>query len=156
MLFETIYAKTHDKTPEELFPEAEQAYKYVLEDQAFENEHGQPIEFTNRGKRELFWSIDQVMQGNIGKGATRPLSQNEDILDEVLAIVEKLGDVTEEARYKFKQENKKPEQKPLVKGYEFYDCPVVVDGERRNVRIAVEVEKDGTRQFYYCFITNNY
>jgi hypothetical protein len=155
-LFEEILASTHDKPIEELRPEAENAYKYILQDEEFETPYGDSIEFTNKGKKELFWSIDNVLNGNIGKGATRTLAQNEDILDEILAIVSQLGEVTEEVKFVYKSDNQKPDIKPTVLGYEFYDCPVKIDGKRRILRMAVEVDKDKSRKFYYCFMPRNF
>jgi hypothetical protein len=151
-LFERVLASTHDKSYDELRDEAEQAYKYVLEDETFERSDGKSVDFTAKGKNELFWSIDQVAKGNIGKGATRVLAQDEDILDEVLACVSKLGEITEEARYKFRELNKKPDRKPQVFGYEHFECPVIIDGRERLVNVTYEVDKQGKRQFYFDFI----
>jgi hypothetical protein len=151
-LFEKIYVSTHDKSEEELLNDAEQAYKYVLEDNSFRRKDGVKVEFTDKGKNELFWSISQVMNNNIGKGATKLLSQDKDILDEVLAVVSKLGEVTEEAEYKFRELNKKPDKKPNVKGYEHFECPVIIDDKERLVNITYEVSKSGKRQFYFDFI----
>jgi hypothetical protein len=151
-LFEKIYASTHNKSEEELLDDAEKAYKYVLEDNSFKRKDGVEVDFTDKGKNELFWSINQVMNNNIGRGATIPLSQDKDILDEVLAVVSKLGEVTEEAEYKFRELNRKPDKKPNVKGYEHFECPVIIDGKERTVNITYEVDKSGKRQFYFDFI----
>jgi hypothetical protein len=147
-LFERVYASTQDKPTDELMQDAERAYKYVLSGREVPraSDH-RPIKFSDRGWRELSYSVDSVRAGDIGKAATKHIKP--ELVDETLAVVPKLDDVVRDSTRTYYTRNKKPQAKPWVKGYEHSEAPVVIDGEEYDCDVALEVDRAGRAQYYY-------
>jgi hypothetical protein len=157
-LFEEIYIKTNinEKSIEELLEDAKKAYTYLLDGERFQTKKGTPVRFNQRGFNEFFYSVENVMNDNInGKAATKLINRNKHNIDELLATVANLQEIVENMDFQFYQKNKKPEAKPFLRGIEYYECPVVINGKHRKVKLAFEKnfkDRDKNANYYYHFL----
>lgn len=155
-LFEEILdITTKDKSIEQQLDTAQKAYQYLLMDEKFRTKSGIPIRFTQRGFNEFFFSVESVLNNDIGKAASKIINRNAHEIDLLLSTVQHLGDIVANMNFDFYQRNQKPERKPDVRGYEYYTCPIVINGKRRKVKLAFEKlfqDKDKEGKYYYHFL----
>jgi hypothetical protein len=159
-LFEEIYIKSRENTEQkpldDLLEDAKKAYQYLLDGNRFWTNKGTPVRFSERGFNELFFSIEKVMGGSDDDiAATKLIKRNKHCLDDLLNTVSHLQDIVENMEFKFYQKNFKPEKKPDLRGYEYYECPVVIDGKKKKIRLAFEKrfkDKDKTAHYYYHYL----
>jgi len=137
----------------DLVEEARKAYKDLLMYKDFTATNGTPIKFTRRGFQEFFWSINQVLTKKRPWGGAAPhLKKNRHIIDKLLRTVAHLGAVVSKMKFDQFVDNSKPDEKPDVRGYEHYECPIVIDNMRLKLRIVFEKKlKDPTKTAYYYY-----
>lgn len=152
-LFEEIIDITSENVS---LDNAKKAYEYLLMDKEFTSKNGIPIRFTNRGFNEFFYSVEQVMNEENPRGAaTKLINRNKHEIEKLLATVQYLGDVVANMDFNFYQKNQKLEKKRDVRGYEYFSCPVNIDGKQRTVKLAFEKlfgDKNKEGKYYYHFI----
>jgi hypothetical protein len=156
-LFEEIYIKSNkDRSLEDLLEEAKQAYKYLLDGNKFYTKKGLPVRFTDRGFNEFFFSVESVMNDSLTSvAAVKLIKKNTHELDALLDTVQNLQEIVENMDFVFYQKNKKPDKKPFLRGIEYYECPVIINGKKRKVKLAFEKNlKDKSREarYYYHFL----
>ena len=157
-LFEEIIAlKSPEKDDDEMVIEAKQAYEYLLMDEKFKTRNGYPIRFTQRGFKEFFYSVDQVMKyDKKARGAaSNQVGRNAHEIGKLLATVSRLGDAVAQMTPEYYSKNKKPDKKPMVDGYQHCSCPILIDGKHRKLHLTFEILKtDKSRggSYYYHFL----
>jgi hypothetical protein len=160
-LFEEVQIKSSDTEEpiEDLLEKAKKAYKYLLDGNRFWNKKGIPIRFTDRGFNEFFYSVENVIHDDLNnKAATGLINRNRHCLRDLLNTVERLQDIVENMDFQFYSKNKKPDQKPFLRGMEYYECPVMINGKRRKVKLAFEKhhkDKDKEAKYYYHYLAES-
>ena len=141
--------------------DSQQFYKYMLEDHGFKTNKGMTVRFTDRGFRELFHAIENVMAGEefVGKGATKVVNQNAHEIDSLLATIQKLDDVVKDPQFHFEYEapNRKRDRKPDILSYEHFTCPITINGKRRKLMLTFERKVDDRkrRDYYYHYLSES-
>jgi hypothetical protein len=161
-LFEEIYIRSktrdNDVSLDDLLDEAKQAYKYLLDGHKFRTRNGYPVRFTQRGFNEFFYSVESVMNDDVGKAATKQINANKHCMDDLLNTVQYLGDIIETADFEYYSKNHKLDHKKEIKGYEHWNCPVIIDGKKKTVHIVLEKrfqDKDRAGTYYYHHLKLN-
>jgi hypothetical protein len=155
-----VQIKNIPEDTHKLLHDVELFYQYLLEDKQFRTKAGMPVRFTERGFKEFFWAVDQILNDgpHIGKGATSKIKRNKHEIEKLLSTVKVMDELIKDPEFQFEwgEHNKKKYQKPNIIGYEHFTCPVKIDDSNRRVHFVFEIAKKDrhTREYYFHFLEN--
>ena len=159
-LFERVYAKSlegegdYKKPVRDVYKFAQNYFKRNFLDRTFKTKEGRDIKITERGFKELFFSIAEAMRGG-DKGAAnvfKSRADDENYWYDVLSIVVELDDIIGDMDFEYQKPNYKQFKKPDIEKYVTFSSDVELDGENHTVMIRVEVPHEGKPRYYFHYI----
>jgi hypothetical protein len=165
-LFESVLSKSldrksfkdgevfHERSIHEVVELAKDFFEKNLKGKIFKTKSGKGIAFTQKGFREFFYSATSAIYGGQGAatGIYKERFRTEQDEFDVFSVVTALEDIIKNMDFHYYEPNKKADSKPDVRKYDTYRCDVVIDGDRRECRVRVEVPFDGPDRYYFHYL----
>jgi len=151
---ESIDKKLYNPSFREAYKFAEQYFKRNHLGKKVQTKDGKNISVTEKGFKELFWSISAALRGETA-GAARIFSSrndDDDYMFDTLDTIISLEDILKDMEFEHSEKNYKPEKKPDIKRYDTYECEAELDDEIVNIKIRVEVPHEGQPRYYFHYI----